>query len=482
MCRRTTLLVRGLFALCVLAFSLNAQQSVRVATWNVEALGSNGSTQWTRGQDVLQRVDADIIAIQEVDGIFEALSFASFGAGAGYPHAAVGGTSGTLSGDLSNGVLSKWPIVFQQSWSAAAISGDPSANDITRDIFEAHIQLPNSQEVFGVFSIHFKASSGGTNDFRRAVETQRLVTVVNNFKAAHPNAAYAVCGDFNDDLGDGGFGSNFFTLPSGLPSSYNLGNDISFPVNYNPFSQVAGLGTQIANATQEDSTSIDATRPASGRRLDYLFLGGGPTLVGDEIYNSDRDNGVDDFPTGQWLPKNGSPLPSSWSLDAADHLTVFADVTVQVATPLYPGTNDDWVMETSINAQPFTSGAGNDVRTGGDADLLNVHYFSPNETLSGLGNAPVIVAQIFATPDVPPVGNLTGMWFDLTNFLLLYDGFSNPSGFQPIVPPIVGGYHSFVIPPNAAGLQVMIQSVVISGNTNNGFVGFSDGHRLDITF
>jgi endonuclease/exonuclease/phosphatase family metal-dependent hydrolase len=482
MCRRTSLLVCSVLLLALSSAALTAQQAIRVATWNVEALGSSGSTQWNRAQDVLMRVDADIVAIQEVDGLFEALSLAGFASGAGYPHSAVGGTSGTLSGDLANGVISKWPIVFQQSWTAAAISGDPSANDITRDIFEAHVQVPNLTEVVGVFSVHLKAGSGGTNDFRRAVEIQRLASVVNNFKALHPNSPFFVCGDLNDDIGDGGFGGSFNSPPSGLPSSFDLGNDIGFPLSYNPFVAIQGLGTQIVTATQEDSSVIDATRPASGRRLDYIFHGGGTTNLGDEVYNSSRDNGFDDAPLGFWLPKTGSPLPSSWSLDAADHLTVFAEIDLPVVLPLYQGSLDDFVMETSINGAPFTTGAGNDVRTGGDGDLLNVHYFSPNETLSGVGNAPVIVAQIFASSGLPPIGTLPGMWFDLSNYLVLYDGLSNPSGFAPVVPPFTGAYHSFVIPPNAANLQVMIQSVIISPNVNNGFVGFSDGHRLDIAF
>ncbi|MEE9393511.1 MAG: endonuclease/exonuclease/phosphatase family protein [Planctomycetota bacterium] len=477
--------ILALLLAALFVFSASAQEPVRFGTWNVEVLGTPGSTQWDRAISVLGRVGADVVAVQEIDSIADVIAFPNFALTGGYPFSAVSATSGTLSGDLYNGLMSIHPIVFSSSHSAASISGDSNANDITRDIFEAHVQIPNAADVLGVFVVHLKASSGGTNDFRRAVEIIRLKQVVDDFKAANPQAPYIVCGDFNDDILDGGFGNSFTSLPGGLPSSYDLGNDMSFPIVYEPFQTFLSAGDIITAATQEDSTTIDATR-ISGRRLDYIIYGGGLAVSGDEVYNSARDNGVDDTPIGNWLNKFGSPLPSSYSLDAADHYLVFADATVPSSNPIavqWPGSGDDFVMETSVNAGVFATGPGQDELVAITGNSLNVHYFSPSETLSGPLAHAIIVAQLFTPAGLAPTGIFPGMWFDLSGAAIeLYNGLNTSGGFMPFIPPFFGGYHSFTIPAGFGGTSVMIQTVVISGNTIGGFVGFSDGHRLNILF
>ena len=264
----------------------------RIGTWNIQSLGNSGTNEWNRELDVIARMGCEIVTIQEIDDLSEAIAFSSFAAAAGYSHFAVGNASGTLSGSLRNGVLSMHPIVSFSSHNSVSLSGDANANDITRDIFEARIQVPNAADLLGVFSVHFKASSGGTNDFRRAVEVHRLAQAIDGFVAANPGAPWVVTGDFNEDLGDGPFGNSFSSLPSGLPQTYDLGNDISFPVIYNPFVDLVNKGGLIADATQEDSATIDATRDSSGRRLDYLIYANGVLLSGDEVYNSARDNGT----------------------------------------------------------------------------------------------------------------------------------------------------------------------------------------------
>ena len=466
-----------LFAVVVaFAATISAQEPVRVATWNVQSLGSNGSGQWNNAMDILARTDADVVAIQEIDNLGEAIAFAGFSSQAGYPHSAVSNTSGTLSGSLRNGVMSKYPIVFSTSHSAASLSGDPNANDITRDIFEAHVQVPNAADVIGVFSLHLKASSGSTNDFRRAIEWHRVKQAVADFQALHPGAAYFIVGDFNDDLGDSGFGNTFGNLPGGLPSSYDLGNDIMFPVTYDPFDDLVTCGLVIANATQEDTSSIDTTREASGRRLDYLTFAGA-TLIGDEVYNSSRDNGVDDLPFGNWLPKSGSALPAGISLAASDHYLVFADYTVPSIPMLenYPGTLEDLAMSIGVNGAALTGGPGNDIKSVDAGDVITVNYLSTGSTFAGA--LPILVVQTF-TPGNPPVGQLPGLWVNTSGGVVLFNGGDQALGFQTPITPIVGNFHTYLLPSGLAGNSVMMQALAVSGVANNGFFAAASAQEL----
>ena len=117
-----------------------------------------------------------------------------------------------------------------------------------------------------------------------------------------------------------------------MPVTYSLGGDISFPVTYDPFATFTSQGRVIADATQEDSTTLYVTRAASVRRLDYIIHTVGIPTTGDEVYNSIRDNGIDDPPVGNWLPKSGSPLASGVSAAASDHFPVFGDFSITTTT------------------------------------------------------------------------------------------------------------------------------------------------------
>lgn len=329
--RRTVLCT--VFLVLFASSSALSTETLRIATFNVQEVGGFGTKQHNALKQVLARADADVVLVQEVTSSETSL-LPSFASSAGYPFFALSGQSGTLSGNLQNAVLSRYPILSAVGWSAAAISGDPQANDITRNILQATIQVPQVCQPVAVFTVHLKAGTGNTNRFRRAVELIRLEKVIQNYVSLHPDHHVLLGGDFNEDVADGPFGQTFNSLPSGLPQSYHLGNDISFPVVYDPFvkiGQIAGLGLTMLDATHEDSTTNHATRPSSGRRLDYVFraIVGGPTALGDEVLYSVADNGVDDPPEGNWLRKTGSPLPSSTSTDASDHLPVFADVLLE---------------------------------------------------------------------------------------------------------------------------------------------------------
>ena len=312
---------------CLLAFGSAVGADLRVASYNVQRLGDPGSPEYQALVEILQRVGADVVMIQEVSGSSEVARVGDLAADAGYGHHCVSETSGTLSGGLRTASLSRVPLVQCISWSAAELSGDQNANDITRDIFEVHARVDPNRAVWGVFTSHIKSGSTNRDKFRRQVEIQRAMQAVSNFMAANPGAPVVFTGDLNEDIGDGPFGQPVFDqAPAGLPSSYELGSDIAFPVVYDPFVTITAEGLAVQDASHEDAPGDDQTRWASGRRLDYLCvdLHAGPE--GTEVYDACDDNGVDDPPPGNFLAKTGSPLACGREQEASDHLDVFADV------------------------------------------------------------------------------------------------------------------------------------------------------------
>ncbi len=307
---------------------------VRIATWNILAAGAPGSTQYTAAETVIERICPDIVAVQEINpepdtGYFELLT-----ADAGYPFYAVGDVSGTLSGGLRNGVMSTLNIAAVESWSAVDLSGDSQANDITRDILQVRVQI-NTTDYLGILIVHLKALSGESNRFRRQVEVIRVCQAAAVYRAMYPVDALVIAGDINADINDGPFGTEtWMSEPSGLPVSYQLGSDITFPVTYDPFVTLQNAGFTVCSATWEDDPSTDTTYLPDSR-LDYVFYDSTElTLTGDEVYYSMEDNGLDDPPAGNWLAKCGSIPSGTVSDNASDHLPVYADFQTEPGTPV----------------------------------------------------------------------------------------------------------------------------------------------------
>jgi endonuclease/exonuclease/phosphatase family metal-dependent hydrolase len=309
----------------------SATEVLRVATFNIQELDT-ATAGYTALLQVTARMNADVVMIQEIATNAEATQFASFAASAGYPHHAVALAQSTLSGGLRNAVLSRYPIAQVTSLAADQLSPDPSANDISRDILRVVLNVPEVCHPVGLFTVHLKSGNTSTDDFRRAVELIRLRQAVEGFAAANPNSPIFVTGDLNEDIADGPFGNSFNSLPSGLPTSFDLGSDIAFPVVYDPFVKIAqfgGLSLFAANATQEDCSTCFATRQSSGRRLDYVFARFATPNLGDEVYASPVDDGVDAAPLGNYTYKAGAPLASGVSASASDHYPVYADYLLE---------------------------------------------------------------------------------------------------------------------------------------------------------
>ena len=346
---RTLLAGLGLAAapLCGLA---PATDLLRVATYNIKDIDI-GSSSYDDLLDVLARCDADVVLLQEVGEAggstlsqSQAVSqVTTLSNDAGYQFRAVSSISGTMSGGLRNAVLSKFPITQVTSLDSVLLSGSGGANDMTRDILRTTIAVPDVAYPIAFFNVHFKASGGEVNEFRRAVELRRLEQAVADWCGQNPDGLAIAGGDFNWDLGNytpKSFSSQDYDdfKDSGLPQTYDLGNDITFPVVYDPPATLGNLAgcvqdLAIAPATWEDSTTQDGTFQ-SGSRLDYLWAEvdtvGRVTLMADEVYRSQSDDGIDAQPAGQYLRKfGGGPLSSTTSGGASDHFPVVATYRIE---------------------------------------------------------------------------------------------------------------------------------------------------------
>ena len=334
MARRWAPIFCVLFAL--LPASGEAQTRLRVATWNIEDVGSSGSTEYTAAHAVLARIDADVVCLNEISGAADVTNLQQLASDAGYSHVAV--TSGAPFGSDRNAVLSRYAFVGPAvEHTAAALSGDPAANDMTRLFLEVVIDVPGDAVDLTVVTQHWKSGTGNDDEFRRSVESIRIGQALAALSSGVD--AYVIAGDVNEESDGVPRTPNPLTsLPSGLPGAFSLGADLAAQLSgagipndpFGPLQLAAGTDAVIVGALQRDGS--DATRPSSGRRLDYLLVSealDGPGVAA-EVYDSE-DEGL-----AGTLTLAGSPLAASASLAASDHFPVLVDLTVPARSAAVP--------------------------------------------------------------------------------------------------------------------------------------------------
>lgn len=457
--RRT---LRACLIVVLLAVSLHAGDSLRVAAYNVKGLDFPGDG-YDALVDILQRVDADVVLLQELVGSSDVGELPMFATDTGYPFFAASSISGTLSGGLRTAVLSRAPITSAISWSAPLLSGDPNANDITRDVFEVTLDVPDVCGPVVVYPIHFKASSGSANRFRRGVEMRRLLSRVAAVRAASPDATIIVGGDLNDDLGSS-FGSSYTSIPSGVPASFELGADVTFPVVHDPFAQLAAAGLARVDATHEDSASDTSTLIVSGDSVDHLFVDAAVLTLGDEIYTSEDDDGLDGGPIGLVLHKAGSPLAATTSSTASDHYTVVADWLFAGCdgAPFGVSSPGTYALE------PRATLGGTPTIGSSDLVFRGVNARPGAPTFLVLGTAPL-------NPGAPLEPQLpdTTLHVDLGTLIGLYPSVADARGRTE---------RAFPLPnkPSLVGFHLVSQWLVVDDGAPNGIGALSDGFDVAI--
>jgi endonuclease/exonuclease/phosphatase family metal-dependent hydrolase len=298
---------------------------VRVATWNVEALSAEGSEGWLAARDVLRRLDADVVLLNEIDA-FEARDLSALADELGYPTVEV--PTDQPFGSIGNAVLSRLPVEEVRFPTSAKLSGDRGAEDQTRLPAVLVAQVPGADVELTVVGVHLKSGFEEADLFRRAVDGHRAAQAA---ASGEGSDLWMVMGDFNEDLADSPQDlPAYHALPAGLPFDYALGDDLAGDLNgagglvANPFAPLEALGLTPLAITQRDGSF--ATRPTSGRRIDYVWLSDATRTAGglrSEVYSSALE-------ATEGIADGGDPLSYNTSNHASDHLPLLVSFTLAV--------------------------------------------------------------------------------------------------------------------------------------------------------
>jgi len=290
---------------------------LRIVTWNVEALGDDGSAQYEATRSILLRLDADVVGLNEIlEGEEDAL--VRLATDLGYE---VVQPRTNPFGAAHNALLSRLETQSGSFPSSAVLSDDPAANDVTRWPVSLAVTAPWGETV-AVTVQHCKAGFDLDDRFRRSVDTHRLGQAARRVPAAH----HVAMGDINEDPADleryPPSPERWSFPPAGLPAAYELGDDVrelldGEGLDNHPFDLLEGFGLSDIDARQPDGRA--ATRD-SGRRIDHVLLTSGLRAVATEIYDS-QDEGLDAL-----VAKAGEPLDRPASRAASDHLPVVVDL------------------------------------------------------------------------------------------------------------------------------------------------------------
>jgi len=322
---------------------------IRVATFNVlNGIGGAGEPGRDELEDILARIDADIVSLQEVfssDFNGGATNLNSLGNNLGYPHLFV--PTGALDTQSRVVFLSKFPFVPN---SLTSIDSPPGANDVTRTAPAAIVDVPGTNNNPIIIAAHLKCCFDMDDPFRRAVEMIRIRRHLENLGLDGDDNIF-IMGDLNLLGSD----QTFTSEPAGLPFSYELGDDITFPVTYfsNPTHYFTGQALTNPGYRHQNGIST-ATFMGSSTILDHLLVSNAiaARMPKTEIYNSELDHA---FPG---LPKSGTPLPFNTSDGASDHYPVFGDFELDGDIPTYSFTTPTTpIVETFENFEGSQSPA-----------------------------------------------------------------------------------------------------------------------------
>ncbi len=309
---------------------------LRVATFNIGAhwggdffdysLGDPGTPDHEAVRGILARIDADVVALQEIHSVDlqgNPNDVQALAASLGYLYLHVPPVTGVFDTSLRVVILSRHPFLMTDT-----IGSPPGAREITRLHPVVKVDVPGTDNDPLIVSTHLKAGTTTSDRFRRAIEMRRLTGYL-SASGLTDDDNYIILGDFNPSSSN----TVFTEAPSGLPGSFVLGSDIGYPVSYstNPLFYFTTPSAARLDPRQPDgSASTYGTTSPGGPVLDLILVS--PALAARpleaEVYNSVLDASND---TG--LPKAGEPLTGGTSAIASDHYAVFADLELDENFP-----------------------------------------------------------------------------------------------------------------------------------------------------
>jgi hypothetical protein len=324
--------------LCAFALSSLAQAvEFRAATFNIGAhfttsssgvyypdysLGAPGTPDHDSVRDILHRIDADVVALEEIHGAdITAGDVDALATGLGYAHVYIAPATNTFDPSLRVAIFSRFPFLAQTS-----VNSPTAYKEMNRLIPAVKIDVPSTTRDPVVVAAHLKSGSDASDAFQRTVEMRRLT---DHLAAQGLTAAdnFVIMGDFNLSSSD----RTFISLPaSGLPATFDLGADIVFPIQYftNPVSYFSSPAATRILPRQLDNSTV--TFPSGGSTIDLFLVS---PVIGSRPSRSEIYNSALDVSNAAGLPKSGSPLAAGTSAAASDHYALFADFELDPAVP-----------------------------------------------------------------------------------------------------------------------------------------------------
>jgi endonuclease/exonuclease/phosphatase family metal-dependent hydrolase len=312
------------FLLLVVAWSVSGSAwaaPLRVVSFNVkDGLGPVGSSGFEAKAQLLERIGADVVALQELQNDFDSqdvTSVAQLQTRLGLPHVhSYPSTSHYVA------ILSRYPFSNRRQ-----VSG----TGMTRVIPLVQIDVPNTLFDPWIAAVHLKAFDGVAEQFRRAVELTRLRNALVGTEASANYQPIVVLGDFNLVSTTP---MNFTSDPDGATNGLvtDLPWPIEAPVDANDYFQ--NPATPIAKLDLRTIDNSTLTHLGGGSiPLDHIMVSA-PFyygVSGSEIYDPVKESLYALGSPRPSRPKFGDPATNSFSYSTypSDHLPVFADLVLR---------------------------------------------------------------------------------------------------------------------------------------------------------
>lgn len=358
------------FVICstLLSTAFLSAVEIRVASFNVGAhfaetyfdysLGDPGAPDHESVRAILARIDADVVALQEIhsaDLLESPSDLQALATALGYSHLHVPPTTNAFDTSLRVVFLSSFPFLMTDT-----VHSPVGAKDMTRLHPVVKVDVPGTNNDPVLAAVHLKSGTLPADRFQRAVEMKRLAGYLS--AAGVTNADnLIILGDFNPSS----INTTFTELPaSGLPASFALGSDITFPVTYStdPIAYFSTPSVLKLDPRQLDgSASTFGTTFPGGPALDLFLVS--PAMAGRSV-TSEIHNSALDVSNTTGLPKAGDPLAPATSQTASDHYAVFADMELDstgsyVFTSYGQTINEDFSgFGGSVDPDPWSTSGG----------------------------------------------------------------------------------------------------------------------------
>ena len=190
------------------AFFINT--SVTLLTYNVKG---NGTTNWSTNTAQVQAIGRQLIYLNPDVITFNEIPYTNTYQMPNWMTAFLPGyflvTNSGTDGFIRSAILSRFPITRSKSWLDGADlkpfgytnTSSSSADNFTRDLFEAEINVPNWPLPLHVFTAHLKSTGTNYADSaaKRAAEAAAITNFfTTNFFALYPTHPFTLSGDMND--------------------------------------------------------------------------------------------------------------------------------------------------------------------------------------------------------------------------------------------------------------------------------------------